>query len=154
MNTPLHDKPITSLLPLLVFVRQVQVIVHKQRGNELRHLHPADVSPQAHSGSGAKGKEEAVHVPRVVFQPAVWTEGFGVFSVDGFVAVDDPGIGADDGLMVLVKKRDERDGKRKRHTFLGRNFPAITVPPSGTTRGRLMPTAGWHRKASYMTAWR
>lgn len=40
------------------------------------------------------------------------------------------------------------------HTPAGMKVSAMLTPPAGVTRGKLMPTAGWQRNASYMTAWR
>ena len=39
-------------------------------------------------------------------------------------------------------------------TPAGTKVSAMVTPPAGVTRGKLMPTAGWQRNASYITAWR
>jgi hypothetical protein len=97
-------------------------------------------------------KHELTHVSRVLLQPAVWAEVLDVFAVDLFVTVNHPWVGPDNSLFSSQRGSFRKDSIE--HTPSGMKVSAMVAPPAGVTRGKLMPTAGWQRNASYMTACR
>ena len=72
--------------------------------------------------------------------------------------MDYPGVDADYGLerggVLAFLGNDEFEGLYARLTPGGKNLPASSAPPSGTTRAKIWPTAGCRRRASLMVACR
>lgn len=92
--------------------------------------------------------QEVVHLLGISLEPAIGVVGFAVCAEDVGVAVDDPGVDAEDDLdyVNILKVYIYGGGSR---TPSGKYLPAMVIPSLGTTRGRLCETPGWKRYASF-----
>jgi hypothetical protein len=98
---------------------------------QLAHFHPADVPSQKHPRAAPESEENPVGVGSVSLQPSFWPEDFSVLAKNGAIAMH-------------YSKDLLRNGASGE----------VVAVDSYTTRGILMPTAGWRRGASYMHACR
>lgn len=92
--------------------------------------------------------QEIVHLLGISLEPAIGVVGFAVCAEDVGVAVDDPGVDAENDLYYvnILKVYIYGGGSR---TPSGKYLPAMVIPSLGTTRGRLCETPGWKRYASF-----
>lgn len=92
------------------------------------------------------------HAASLLLNPSFWPERLNIFTVYILVAMYCPCAGRNNGLS--HNQLHSANVKFLSLTPSGINFSAIKSPPVGTIRGRAMPTAGYRRSASYMTACR
>jgi hypothetical protein len=95
------------ILQFLLRVRQLDLKSPQKFGNQFTHRRHGKVPPNTCPRSTPKSKHILIHIrgsPRI--QPAIGIEFRGIVTEDGFVAVDYPGIGADDRTCGEVMAAD------------------------------------------------
>jgi len=79
------------------------------------------------------------HIASLIFQPSVWPEGIGIVSKNFGVLMNNPRIHTNNCLATVSLHRLP---ERPSLTPSGIYLPSTAIPPTGVTRGRLIPTAG------------
>ena len=112
VQASLYHEPKALRAPLRTRLAELESILEQQTWYEFRpvtdqrclegsrwnlHLHPTDVTPQAHTSSASEGKEEPMHVTSILTHPSLGPEAFYIVAEHVLVAMDHPGSSTDTG---------------------------------------------------------